>query len=221
MTKVTEPQASTLNKNKKVFIVGPTFGVQQEFREYGYDVFFDRDYSADPKRVLEETDFICFMGGTDISPKLYGQQRLSITQNPDTRRDTHEIALYHLFKEKNKLGICRGAQLLNVLQGGSMFQHVDKHCDGNHLVVDNSGSYHQVCSVHHQLIKPSAGAELVSWAVESTYRIDDAGEYPSDGVDPEVLFHEKDKALMFQAHPEFGPPNCTNYFFNLIEQRFL
>lgn len=48
------------------------------------------------------------------------------TQDYDTRRDKLETQLieYALGHDKPLLGICRGAQLLNVKLGGSLYQHI-------------------------------------------------------------------------------------------------
>ncbi len=201
--------------SKLVYVVGPTFGIPPIFNRYGYDTVVDETVAGREKDV----DIVCFMGGVDINPNLYNQEAIPYTQRPSNNRDAFEIATYHKYKHLPKLGICRGAQLLCVLNGGSLYQHVDSHGGSNHQVKDIKGRTRVVCSVHHQMMRPSKDSLLVAWAENiSSKRFDAYGEYESDGVDPEVVYIEKDKALLFQAHPEFGPESCTNYFFELVEE---
>lgn len=204
---------------KSVYVIGPTFGLEwpEHFPAYGYKVYTDRTIDTVKD---EDIDFVCWTGGSDISPSLYGQK-----QNQGTycvpKRDEKEVALWHKYRDKPKLGICRGAQLLNVLNGGSMYQHVNNH-SGPHIVKTDEGKEILLCSVHHQLMIPHPSFQLVAWNTESTYRENDNGHFLrlEDEVDPEVIYIPQDKALCFQAHPEFGPKSCTDYFFQLAERFF-
>jgi GMP synthase-like glutamine amidotransferase len=200
---------------KSVYVVGPTFGIEPIFHRYGYKTFNDATIRSNEEKV----DIVCFMGGVDINPKLYGEPIHEWTQRPSNERDAKEIATYHKFKHLPKLGICRGAQLLCVLNGGSLYQHVDRHGGSNHHVTDIHGRRTVVCSVHHQMMRPGKDSVLVAWAENvSTERFTAHERHESDGVDPEVVFIPKDKALLFQGHPEFGPESCTNYFFDLVKE---
>ena len=201
-----------MNQSKSVYIIGPTFGLDGVFPQYGYHVFTDSTVGN------HDPDIVCWTGGADISPELYGEKQVSGTY-PNPSRDKREVDLWNRFRDKPKLGICRGAQLLNVLNGGSMFQDVDRH-QGNHVVTTKSGEQVLLCSVHHQLMIPAPNSELLAWTEISTTRESDKGIFKrTEGeVDPEVLFIPEDKALLFQAHPEFGPKSCTDYFFRLVKE---
>lgn len=200
---------------RNVYVVGPTFGFDQVLPEYGYTAFTDRTVQGNEDKI----EIISFMGGVDVNPKLYGQPMSRFTQHPNNARDMTEVALYHKYKHLPKFGICRGAQLLNVLNGGSMYQHVDGHAGANHEVIDVKGRRPIICSVHHQLMKPAPNSMLVAWAEGvSSRRFEVDDPVPHDGIDPEVLWIEEDKALLFQSHPEFGPTSCTDYFFNLVDE---
>lgn len=71
-------------------------------------------------------DALILSGGGDVDPALYGATPDPDLGAVDERRDAFEIALYRAFKEAGKpvLGICRGLQLINVAEGGSLHQHV-------------------------------------------------------------------------------------------------
>ena len=202
---------------KTVYIIGPTFGLEREefFPKYGYKPYTDRTIDT-----VKDVDFICWTGGSDISPELYKQKQILGTYCTPSR-DTREVSLWRKYRDKPKFGVCRGAQLLNVLNGGSMYQNVDNHSGDHPVETDDRGPV-IVCSVHHQLMRPTQDMQLIAWTSRSTYREDDKGrwERAPDEVDPEVLYIPKDRALCFQAHPEFGPNSCTEYFFSLAERFF-
>ncbi|MDX1570851.1 MAG: gamma-glutamyl-gamma-aminobutyrate hydrolase family protein [Xanthomonadales bacterium] len=70
---------------------------------------------------------VIISGGNDLSPALYGEDEVRARVDPE--RDEHELRALELAEERELpvLGICRGAQLLNVEAGGNL------HSDINHL----------------------------------------------------------------------------------------
>ncbi len=70
---------------------------------------------------------LLLMGGSDVSPGLYGEARKSSTETSDDARDALELALIRkaLDRDLPLLAICRGLQILNVEHGGSLIQHLD------------------------------------------------------------------------------------------------
>jgi putative glutamine amidotransferase len=77
-------------------------------------------------RVLDGVDGLVFAGGRDINPERYDQVSCEHTDQPDIRRDDWEFTLVNaaLRRELPVLFICRGAQVLNVYRGGTLFQHL-------------------------------------------------------------------------------------------------
>jgi putative glutamine amidotransferase len=76
--------------------------------------------------LLDRVDGICLSGGPDIDPGAYGaapHPELGPTEPP---LDAFELALARAADERDMpiLGICRGAQLLNVARGGTLHQHL-------------------------------------------------------------------------------------------------
>jgi len=76
--------------------------------------------------TLDVLDGIVFSGGVDIGPETYGADAHPATDEPQARRDTAELALLSAALEHDvpTLAICRGFQLLNVLRGGDLVQHL-------------------------------------------------------------------------------------------------
>jgi putative glutamine amidotransferase len=79
-----------------------------------------------PKPELEaEADGVVITGGHDIDPVLYAAAP-EISPKYDPQRDALESAVIDraLARKLPLLGICRGAQLLNVRLGGNLFQEL-------------------------------------------------------------------------------------------------
>lgn len=72
---------------------------------------------------LDAVDGMIIGGGDDISPELYGMT-LKATARLDPARDAleHGLATEALARNIPVLGICRGAQMLNIAAGGSLHQ---------------------------------------------------------------------------------------------------
>lgn len=99
------------------------------------------------RRYLAECDGFLFPGGADIAPALYGQKRLPECGRPDRIRDGFERLFLRAALKTGKpvLCICRGMQLLNVVQGGTLVQDIKplqtyRHADFAH----RAGSTHPV-----------------------------------------------------------------------------
>jgi putative glutamine amidotransferase len=160
------------------------------------------------KDYARELDGLVLQGGADISPLAYGEQPLKPEWVGDPVRDRFEIALVQAFTEAGKpvLGICRGAQLINVALGGSLHQDIPNHrSDGydthHHRVRLEAGSGlarlygetgpRQVVSIHHQAIS-RLGRDLV---VEA--------HAEEDGVIEAIRSRGPTYICAVQWHPEF------------------
>ncbi|WP_150912822.1 gamma-glutamyl-gamma-aminobutyrate hydrolase family protein [Marinobacter halotolerans] len=70
-------------------------------------------------------DGLVLSGGTHVHPSRYGQQPM-VTANYDVRRDETDFRILSHAESLGipVLGICRGAQLINIFRGGSLCQNV-------------------------------------------------------------------------------------------------
>jgi putative glutamine amidotransferase len=87
--------------------------------------------------TLDALDGLIFSGGSDLDPELYGQEPHPETYGVVPERDRAELALLSaaLARDMPVLAICRGSQVLNVVAGGDLVQHLpddvghDRHRD--------------------------------------------------------------------------------------------
>lgn len=179
------------------------------FKARGWEVLTDKNLTEiftigeDLKRKI---DLVCFCGGSDVSPELYGEE--NTYSYCDHVRDHYEKEIYEACVEKIPLvGICRGGQFLNVMNGGKMIQHIEGHSMGDRQIYfwpDEHKKGFIIREDHHQGIIPSDEGEPLAWDC-----IDD---------NVEVVWYEKTKSLCFQPHPEWDHKPTEDLFFDLIEE---
>jgi gamma-glutamyl-gamma-aminobutyrate hydrolase PuuD len=163
---------------------------------------------------------LCLMGGADVSPILYQEQRLPCTFT-DPEQDMEDAALFATFRDRPKVGICRGGQFLNVMSGGKMFQDTDNHTSSHDIIDHKTEKIIKVSSTHHQMMRPGVKAEIIATARRSSYvRCFDGYIFRKDVEyeDYEVLHYAHTKSLCYQPHPEIGPDENVDYFFSCIHE---
>jgi putative glutamine amidotransferase len=155
-------------------------------------------------------DGLLLTGGGDINPALYGAIPQPEIENVDPERDASELAIVvaALSQHIPVLGICRGAQLLNVAFGGTLHQHLadegrlahqerQRRGDLIHDVTPAAGSLlaslsglepFKVNSIHHQAVDV-LGRQLRATATAE------------DGV-VEAIESDDGSVLAVQWHPE-------------------
>jgi putative glutamine amidotransferase len=102
-------------------------------------------------RVLDGLDGLIITGGRDVDPGTYGQDPHPATDeaNEDNRRrDAWEFALLRgaIRRGLPVLGICRGAQVVNVALGGTLHQHLPDVL--GHTRHQKGGAVFSTSSVH-------------------------------------------------------------------------
>lgn len=177
---------------------------------------------------IEHVQGLILSGGHDIDPHLYGEELQPNIGEIWPARDHFDMLLLKIAEEKGLpiLGVCRGAQLINVAHGGNLYQDAGyrkektlKHNQGHtpdlptHGVKLKEGSLlartigkteFLVNSFHHQLIKDVA-PDLREVATAT------------DGV-PEGLENDQGNILAVQWHPEMLHKNPnTPYMNNLFK----
>ena len=136
---------------------------------------------------------VCLSGGPDIDPAAYGEEPHPDLGPVEPDLDAFELAVARHADAAGLpiLGICRGAQTLNVARGGSLHQHLPAYADGSvdhrqtaagnrvtHEVAVEPGSRLalalgadalSVNSFHHQAVERLGdGLRAVAWAPDGT-----------------------------------------------------
>lgn len=188
-------------------------------------MFFDAGFKG--TRSIEDADIICFTGGEDVDPSLYNEKPIPGTRF-NTNRDKFEAGIYGeaLGRKKPMIGICRGSQFLNVMNGGKLWQDVNNHCVRGHPVVDvRTGEIkYDMTSTHHQQMIPAHDAEIIAVAELSTEKKNEGtilNRPKPESDDMEVLWYPGSLSLCFQPHPEFQHGACRNYFLDLVDEYVL
>src|SRR6201995_3035708 len=81
---------------------------------------------AEAAATVTDLDGLIVSGGGDVDPARYGAAAPPETGAPNAERDGWELALIEAALDRGLplLAICRGMQLLNVVRGGTLPQHL-------------------------------------------------------------------------------------------------
>ena len=171
-----------------------------------------------------ELDGLVLMGGADVCPASYGQTPLQPEWNGDRIRDDYEIALLRAFMDEKKpvLGVCRGAQVINVALGGTLYQDIgtqfagalnhrnweiyERNCHATSIVAGSGlaelypgASLVKTNSIHHQAVK-DLGRDLVVEAWSEPDHVIEAIRWQGPGY-----------VFAVQWHPEFHAPDDPSF----------
>ena len=186
----------------------------------------DRDLPT-LREIYLRLDGLLIPGGVDMDPRQYGEEVRPECGNLDPARDAVELQLTRWAIEDGKpvLGLCRGLQVINVAQGGSLWQDLPsqnpsfaKHdffpttgferdylahgvdlTSGSRLQTLLEAPRVQVNSMHHQGIK-KLGNSLVASATSDDGLIE-AVEGNSDAFLIGVQWHPE---IFEMANPDTG-----------------
>ena len=101
---------------------------------------------SDIKKAIA-CDGLLFPGGGDVKPYFFG--KTGIGNDFDLYRDALELVLFKQNTDKAILGICRGAQSINVFCGGTVKDIGEAHFNVFHTF---EGTSEKVFSLHRQAI---------------------------------------------------------------------
>ncbi len=139
---------------------------------------FNEDLEA-TREMVEKVDGIILSGGHDVNPYYYGEDPMLKIGELFPERDVFDMELYKTAIELKKpiFGICRGYQIINVINGGTLYQdlsyadfvkikhdQVDNPTQATHFVELEEGTFlknilgekYKVNSFHHQILKDVA-----------------------------------------------------------------
>ncbi len=194
-------------KGKKAFVLPGAF--------YQQCVLLMAEAGYSKADNVSDADVVVFIGGEDINPALYGQANTSSYFSD--RRDEYEKAIFEEAQKQRKVcfGICRGAQFLHAMSGGSLWQDVNNHAGRRHFIVDLDEDVRlEVTSMHHQMLQDCDGLEVIAVCEEqiATTFVDEDMDInlnaPGANAESEIeieagCWHDT-KCFFVQGHPEVG-----------------
>ena len=85
--------------------------------------------AASLRRLFARLDGVLLAGGGDVDPARYGAAPHPLAAGVDAQRDEVELSLARWAADDGKplFGICRGAQVLNVALGGTLYGDIAEH----------------------------------------------------------------------------------------------
>lgn len=168
------------------------------------------------RTLYEQCSGILLAGGNDLDPALYGQQPTKHTVDQDPPRDAQErqLLLWALEDNKPVLGICRGMQLINVVRGGDLYQHIPEDLP-DAVIHSIASEKKQESRIVHQLrIDPKSKlAEILqtnqlganAYHHQALKRLGDdviATAWAEDDVIEAIELPNKKYVVAVQSHPE-------------------
>jgi putative glutamine amidotransferase len=167
--------------------------------------------SQDAVTLLSGLDALIVTGGRDVQSARYGQAPHEKAEKPDLLRDLLEDGLITAAIDSKLpfLGICRGAQMLNVNRGGNLIQHLpDVVGDDRYLQGGGNFAHMQMSVREGSLLSSIVGEQVENAALYHHQAIDEPGEglqvvaYSPDGIVQAIEVEGHPFGLAVQWHPE-------------------
>jgi putative glutamine amidotransferase len=167
--------------------------------------------SAEAKDIVSSLDGLMLCGGRDIDPSRYGQSPHAEAEQPDKLRDDLEEKLLSAAIDADLpfLGICRGAQMLNINRGGTLIQHLPDVVGDNRYQLGNAQFTPADVEVETSSILGSLVGDKVSNAALYHHQaIDELGKglkitaKSEDGIVEAVELADHPFGVAVQWHPE-------------------
>lgn len=167
-------------------------------------------------KILKACDGLILTGGRDVFPDCYGKiEDTARCGSFDAYRDSLEFALIDvaLISKMPIVGICRGEQILNVSQGGSLYIDIPTDFDTTvmHRQKDWRNCYHEVFTVSTTSLAIISGVQYGKVTSNHHQGIEVLGEglkisaYSTDSLPEAIEWEERgDKGFLMavQWHPE-------------------
>ncbi len=204
-------------RNHKDRFISPAAYLDAIANAGGIPVVLASDPVSEPGELIARLDGLVLSGGGDIHPSAYGGDEHEMVAYVNQKRDECELHLTKLAAEQSlpTLAICRGIQIVNVMFGGTLHEHLPdafgdsvKHrsqdikrrtktrhpvsLDPNSTLANLLGEHEFECSsYHHQCVRDVArDFQAVGWSPDGVIEAIESKLYP--------------KLISVQWHPEYN-----------------
>lgn len=191
--------------------------------------------------ILTTCSGLLLTGGPDVHPARYGKESELARCHTDAERDELEFTLYAKAKELKMpvLAVCRGAQLVNVAEGGTLIIDIpsDTNATNEHARIEDIDAEHHlfvesgsiitkisgelegvVNSAHHQVVeRPGEGLRV---SAKSDDGINEAIEWNDFAGKPFLLGVQWHPERMNYASP-FSLPIAKHFLFEAESYKLL
>jgi len=162
---------------------------------------------------VDNLDGLLLIGGEDISEACY-----SNGTKEKSCRDKFELEIYKYFKEKKKpvLGICRGLQLINVAEGGTL-KNIDSSRIHHFIEKDGWINYHEIKIINSTNLKKMLKTDCYCISSVHHQAIDRLGKNviasskSMDGIIESIEVSDANFIIAFQGHIEKCLENFIRY----------
>ena len=183
---------------------------------------------------LEKVDALVMTGGEDIDPKYYDEEADAKLEEVNDARDVSDMALMEVAIEKDfpTLCTCRGLQVLNVVQGGTLIQDIPTQFDSDIQHRDPElvdFVYHDIALEDGSIISSLMEKETINVNSWHHQGIKDLGSdlkvtaKSEDGMIEAVEINGSENIVAVQFHPEWhiveGDDSFLIFFTNLIKDK--
>jgi len=203
---------------KTAYVLGGAFAgsIRQLMMEAGFTA----------AKSLIDADVVVFSGGEDVNPALYGEKPHRTTYFTESR-DAYEKQVYDTCVKDKKFmfGICRGAQFLHVMNGGTLWQNVQGHGGRSHLIVDLEDDVRvSATSIHHQMLKDNNRLVVIAVCEEQVSKVFES-ETMTVTLAADTAFEKEIEAGLYpdtgcffvQGHPEVGEDGYRCWTMNKLK----
>ena len=175
------------------------------------------DTADEAAKALKKVDAVIMTGGTDVDPSLYGEAKSKHSGNTDFIRDMSDMVLLDAVLEEDMplLAICRGMQILNVHQGGTLMD-IPNDCteipgigDAHRDSALNKFVFHDVTIEKDSILADNLKVEscqVNSWHHQAVDTVGDGliiTARADDGIIEGLEMPDKKYVVAVQFHPEW------------------
>ena len=206
-------------ENKNTYSKYPWYAIRKNYSESvqkagGICIFLPNNLNA-IDQYLKLIDGLVVTGGDfDIDPQIYGENITSTFVNTKSSRTEFEFKITNnaLKKEIPILGICGGQQLINVVLGGTLIQHIPDVLDSNinHEQTNprNQASHYVSIKTNTKLFKIVKSTKMFvnsahHQAVDKLGKGLIASAFSNDGIIECIESKNLPYCIGIQWHPEF------------------
>ncbi len=183
--------------------------------------------------AIEDIDALIVTGGEDIDPAYYGQQPADTLETVNVDRDKSDMLVLEeaLDEDMPILLTCRGLQMLNVYQGGTLYQDLPTMYDSDIQHRDPAEydfTYHEITITEDSLLAGIVGGttlEVNSWHHQGVDKLGQGLKVTAttaDGLVEGIEMIDKTFVVAVQFHPEWNVIEHDGaqmeFFTELIEQ---